>query len=469
MFTTIQSLVRQVAVVSLLGLFLLTPYCNADLRVTAYYPGYKQSLMPASEIDFSVITHLIHFSVIPNPDGTLNTSANGITAARVADAVTRAHAASRKVLICAGGAGSETDFRGATSTANLNSFVSNLVGFMSTNAYDGIDLDWEPLPSSDFEQYTNLLLALRSALNSFSSAKLLTVAAASYPPYPDTTSAEFVMYASIQNQLDQINLMTYDLSGPYEGWVTWFNSPIYDGGATFPGTSRKLPSIDAVVKEFLTNGVAASKLGIGTPFYGFVWKGGTGTSSEGVTLPRQSWITPPATTAVPFASIMSTYFQSNLYHWDSIAQAPYLSVTNSVSTNDEFIAYDDEHSTEAKISYARNHSLGAIMIWELSQDYESTAPAGLRHPLLQSVQAALATPGLISIQSSNTDVHLSFTSAPLGLYRVLFTTNWADGQWTTLTNNVTGTSNIVGTSVIIDSGILSLQLQRFYRIQTTPP
>ena len=49
---------------------------------------------------------------------------------------------------------------------------------------------------------------------------------------------------------------------------------------------------------------------------------------------------------------MSTYFQSNLYTWDSAAQAAYLSITSSNSANDKFISYDDEHAGEAKVSRA---------------------------------------------------------------------------------------------------------------------
>jgi chitinase len=455
------------AMVLCLSLVTSVPAC-ADLRVTAYYPGYKQSSMPPSEIDFSVVTHLIHFSVVPNSDGTLNTAANGITAARSSDVVSRAHNAGRRALICVGGADSQSGFQGACSSANLTGFVNNLVSFMSANAYDGLDVDWEPLPSSDFNQYTNLLIGLRSALDDLPQPKLLTVAAAPYPPFPDLTSAEYLMYAGIQSQLDQINLMTYDLSGPYEGWVTWFNSPIYDGGATFPSNGRRLPSIDVPVNSFISNGVAPVKLAIGTPFYGFVWSGATGTSSGGVTAPRQGWTTPPTTTAVTFSTIMAVYYQSNLYHWDSAAQSAYLSVTNAVSTNDQFISYDDEHSTEAKVSYARNHLLGGLMIWELSQDYDPTAPEGQRNPLTRSVKTALATPGLATLQPSNTDIQISFTTAPLGLYQVLFSTNLASPLWITLTNNVPGGSNGITTSIVLDTSALSTQPQRFYRIQTPP-
>lgn len=440
---------------------------RADLRVTAYYPGYKQASMPASEIDFSVVTHLIHFSVVPNPDGTLNSAANGITLTRSADLITRAHASGRKVLICVGGAGSETGFQGACSPTNLLSFTTRLVDFMSTNSYDGIDIDWEPLPSADFAQFTNLVISLRAALNAAVSPKLLTVAAAAYAPFPDFSNAQYLMYASMQDRLDQINLMTYDLAGPYAGWVTWFNSPIYDGGATFPNSARHLPSIDAPVNAFLSNGVAPAKLGVGTPFYGFVWRGGSGASTGGVSMPRQSWTTPPAATAVSFTTIKASYYQSNLYQWDSSAQAAYLSITNPASTNDEFVSYDDEHSTAAKVSYARNHALGGLMIWELSQDYNPGAPAGQRHPLLQTVRQALQTPGATQIQIVNHQVQLTFSTAPLGLYRVLTATNPA-APWTTITNSPSGSSNGVAPLSIADPGALSGDAQRFYRVQTPP-
>ena len=45
---------------------------RAELRVTAYYPGYRQSYLPPESIDFSAVTHTIHFSLMPNADGSLN-------------------------------------------------------------------------------------------------------------------------------------------------------------------------------------------------------------------------------------------------------------------------------------------------------------------------------------------------------------------------------------------------------------
>jgi chitinase len=445
----------------LLALFVFPFVARADLWSTGYYPGWEQASMPASNIDFTALTHIIHFSLVPNSDGTLNSSDNSITSANSADVVSRAHVAGKKVLICVGGAGSESGFQGATSTANLPTFINSLTNFMATRGYDGVDIDWEPLPVSDAQQYTNLVNGLWAALSLFPQHKLLTVAAGAYPPYGDPPTAEYIMFAALQNKLDQINIMTYDLSGPYGGWVTWFNSPIYDGGYRFPSTGGLVPSVDGAVSNFITNGLTPGKLGIGIAFYGYVWTGGSGTSTGGVTQPRQSWTNAPTISTPDYSTIMTSYYQSNLYHWDNSAQAAYLSITNSNPANDMFISYDDQRTCQSKVSYARNHGLGGVMIWELAQDHQSGQP----DPLLQALKQALAAPGLTTIQLTNQSINLSFTSLPLGSYRVQWTGDLTVSVWNTLI--VTNVSGSGGLLQVTDTNSFS-QPQRFYRVQTPP-
>jgi chitinase len=443
------------------GICVFSSVARAAFWTTGYYPGWEQAGMPASNIDFTTLTHIIHFSVGPNPNGTLDSSANSITTGNSADVVSRAHAAGKKVLICVGGSETESEFQGATSIANLSVFINNLTNFMATRGYDGVDIDWEPLPSADAQQYTNLVTGLRSALNGFPQHKLLTAAVGAYPPYGDSLTAEYVMFAALQSQFDQINIMTYDLSGPYDGWVTWFNSPIYDGGYRFPSNGNLLPSVDGAVKNFLTNGVAPAKLGIGIAFYGYLWTGGSGTSSVSITQPRQSWTNAPTATAIRYSTIMTDYYQSNLYHWDTNAQSAYLSITNANPTNNTFISYDDQRTCQAKVSYARNHGLGGVMIWELAQDHQS----GQSSPLVQALKQALATPGLTSIQFSNQNINLSFPSLPLGSYRVQWTSDMTLNAWNTLV--VTNISGPGGILQIADPNFSS-QSKRFYRVKTPP-
>ena len=414
--------------------------------------------MPATNIDFTALTHVIHFSLVPNSDGTLNSSDNGISSANSADIISHAHAAGVKVLICVGGAGTETLFQEATSN-HLAAFINNLTNFMASRGYDGIDIDWEPLPASDAYVYTNLVNGLRSALNGFLQHKWLTAAVGAYPPYGDPATAQYLMFASLQNQFDEINIMTYDLSGPYPGWVTWFNSPIFDGGYRFPSTSGLVPSIDGAVSSFLNSGVAPGKLGIGIPFYGYVWNGGTGTTTGGVTQPRQTWVNAPTVSTPDYKTIVTGYYQSNLYRWDTNAEAAYLTISNATPANDMFVSYEDARACQAKVSYARNHGLGGVMIWELAQDHQSGQP----DPLLQAVKQALLSPGAIAIQTTNQNILLTFTGMPLGSYRIEWTDSLTNSVWNTVAvTNVSGTSQPLQ---ILDPNPLG-QTQRFYRVQS---
>ena len=329
---------------------------------------------------------------------------------------------------------------------------------MATRGYDGIDIDWESLPLSDAGQITNLVNGLRSALDSFAQHKLLTAAVGAYPP--DPPNEEYTMFATLQNKFDQLNIMTYDLSGPYEGWVTWFNSPIFDGGFRFPSTGGLVPSVDGAVNNFLNNGVASGKLGIGIAFYGYVWTDGLGTSPTSITQPRQSWTNAPTVSTPDYTTIIANYYQPNLYHWDLSAQAAYLGITNANPINNEFISYDDQRTCQAKVSYVRNHSLGGVMIWELAQDHTPNLP----DPLLQAIKQAVATPGQTSLQTSGNDINLIFSSIALGSYQVEWSSDLS--VWNTLmTTNIPG---LGGPLQITDAGAVTNQSMRFYRIQTPP-
>ena len=369
----------------------------ADVWCTGYYPGHEQSVMPASAVDFTVLTHVIHFALVPNLDGTLNYSANEITSTNAVDLVARAHAAGRKVLICVGGADSASAFRGAASSLHLTEFIDNITNFMASEGYDGVDLDWEPLVASDTQSFTNLVIGLRSALDAFPKHKLLTAAVGAYPPYGDPPILQYALFAGLQDKFDQINIMTYDLSGPYTGWVTWFNSPIYDGGFHFPSSGGLVPSVNGSVTNFLHSGMKPGKLGIGIAFYGYVWTGGKGTPTGGVTRPRQSWTNAPSVSQPPFNTIMADYYKPNLYKWDNNAQAAYLSISNSNPAQDMFISYDDQRTCQAKVSYARNLGLGGVMIWEIAQDHQT----GKADALLRSIKLALTAPGTASVQLIN--------------------------------------------------------------------
>lgn len=427
----------------------LSAPAHADLWCDGYFPGWEEGGMAASNIDFSVVTHVIHFSIIPNSDGTLNTNGNGITPAYTADVVARTHAAKRQALICVGGAG--TSFQGAAGTTYVSAFVKNLTNFMALGGYDGIDVDWEPLNDSDKTSFTNFVTRLRAALDAFPGHKLMTIA------MPGNATPSIV--ATVQSKFDQINLMTYDMSGPWDGWVTWYNAPIYNKGLTFPSVPGEyVPSIEATVTNFLGGGVVTNKLGIGIPFYGYIWQGGAGTPTGGVTQPDQGWTTAPSMNDHSYNDLMSSNFTAAEYHYDPGAQAAYFSVTNTSSSKDMFISFEDARAVAAKVSYARNRGLGGFIIWELSQDHQPKKP----DPLLQAVKQTMSTPGNLALQRVGTNLSLNFTGAPLASYQVQWSSNLA--AWNPLVATNPGLTWTGG--VIQATDTLAARPGRLYRVKT---
>lgn len=424
-----------------------------DLWSTGYHPGWTQGQMPASAIDYSALSHVIHFAVIPRVDGTLDTETLSLTPSHIADSVSRGHAAGVKVLVCVGGAGTSAGFRGATQPAKLAGFINRLVTFVTSKGYDGLDVDWEPLDESDTPAYQNLVRGLRSTLNQRKPGSLLTAAAAEQP----------ALFSSVQGEFDQINVMTYDMAGPWPGWVTWFNAALFDGGFRFPSTGGLITSADGLINRFISAGVQPAKLGLGIPFYGIVWKGGTGLPAGGATLPRQEWTSAPEVTALAFREIMANHYTAERYRWDPNAYAPYLTVNNPGSSEDLFVAFDDERSCRAKVSYARNRGLGGVMIWELSQDYQASSPLAQRHPLLAAMKESLEAPRFSSIEQVGQSVRLSFQTMPLARYAVQWSTGTLGGSWSNLVVRIGD-----GEPMIVNDSLAGKGPARYYRIKTPP-
>ena len=339
------------------------------LWVTAYYAVWVQQAGAPSpaQIDYSAFSHLIHFAVVPASDGTIDTSKDNITPEDSAAVIAPAHKAGRKVLLSVGGWLSAAAFRSAYSDAHRAVFVANLVHLVTSRGYDGLDIDMEPLEASDAPGYETFIRDLKTQMTTANSKLLLTAATAAQPE----------MFARLSPQFDQINLMTYDLAGPWTGFKTWHNSALYGDGQTPMNPGQPFPSASGMVERFIAAGVPRRKLGIGAAFYGTVWTGADapGQPISGVTMQ----------TGVTYATILDTYYQPGRAHWDSSAQAPYLSIDGPTK---QFVSYDNEALCRKKVEYARAQGLGGVMVWELGSGYCPTLPVGKREPLLSAVKRA---------------------------------------------------------------------------------
>jgi chitinase len=350
--------------------------------VAAYYPVWEQSGgMPADQIDYSAITELIHFAIVPRANGTIEDTIHGplkaITPAQSREVVTDAHKHGVKVLVCLGGAGTGPVISPVITDAMRRVFIKNLIRFVSTRGYDGIDVDMEPIVPADENNFIAFIRELRAQMKATNPRWLLTIPASGEP------GDQPRLCALLKNDFDQINIQTYDLSGKWDGFKTWYNGSLYGDGQTLMTDTRPYPSVNEKVDLYLAAGVPKAKLGIGIAFYGYAWSG-----ADGPTQPIQG----VSLDTLGYNTIMDQYYRPNLYHWDKNAQAPYLSIGNAEAGNKKFISYDDARLAREKVLYARTQGLGGVIIWEIGDGYRKSQPVGHQNALLQVIKQAARGP-----------------------------------------------------------------------------
>ncbi|MFP2907859.1 glycosyl hydrolase family 18 protein [Pyxidicoccus sp. 3LFB2] len=339
--------------------------------VSGYYTGWNADLYPPEKVDFSAMTHIIVGRATPRTDGTLSTAfdnSNGPAMARTL--ATRAHAAGRKAIIMVGGAGEHANWVGAASNANRAKFVQNLLSAMDSLGYDGLDIDWEPVEAADKPNLLALVKELRAArpgmLLTFPIGWINTNRVSDVDPW----------FAQLAPYLDQINIMSYEMIGPWDGWQSWYTSALYGHAGNRP------TSVSASLNGWVAAGIPKAKLGMGIPFYGMAWRNISG--------PYQNFTNwsdfVGSDNAFTYKKIQQLS-ASGTYRWDAAAGASYVTFSSPVEDGTvRWISYDSPQAIAVKGAYTRDNGFGGTIIWTINQG--CTDPATGANPLLDAVKGA---------------------------------------------------------------------------------
>jgi chitinase len=359
--------------------------------IDGYYVGYQYSgidntaAMPVSEIPFGDLTHLMIGRVIPNADGSVDDTTFDIDAvngpAFAHAAVNAAHAAGRKAILMIGGAGEIDGWRGAASDANWSNFATTLSNTANTYGADGLDIDWEPITdnnasnaqiTSDHTELARLVTALRARRPDL----LLTMPVGGYNPNDAPNVSEQSLFTTVTPQLDQINLMSYDMIFAGFGWDSWFTSPLVSDDAGAP------LSVSSSIDYYKGLGIPAAKLGVGTGFFGACYRHVTG--------PRQLTnggdIFSDADSHMSYKYIASTYVPNMTRTYDAVAKAPWLANGGAAVGPDSctYVTYEDAASIADKAAWVRTNGLGGTIIWTIGEGHLSSG----NDPLLEATRIA---------------------------------------------------------------------------------
>jgi chitinase len=280
------------------------------------------------------------------------------------------------VLVSVGGwtwSGNFSDM--ALTRKSRNLFIESAVKFVQKYNLDGLDIDWEypgmagnniRFRPDDKRNYTLLLKELRKRFDR-EEKHLGRHLVASIATGASTDFLEHTEMAKVQRYVDTINLMSYDYYVPAWDKTTGHHSPLF----TNPADPKKI-SADRIVHEYESEGVSASKIVLGVPFYGKSWANVPNINHGLFQIGTEA----PAT-YLPYNGLASLQNNGYIRYWDASASAPFL-YNKDVQI---FISYEDPESLADKCKYVLDHKLAGIMFWEYSSD-----PAGI---LLQSIDSGL--------------------------------------------------------------------------------
>ena len=276
---------------------------------------------------------MVAFSAGVGTDGTVSNT-HALPGAAL---VSAAHAHGLKVHLCAtlfdsSGGNEIATFLG--SAAAQSKAVSQLLAIATSSGLDGLNLDFEFVPSGSRAQFTAFVQKLHAALRFALPAAEVTLA---MPASTGYTGYDAKGLAAVSERL---LLMEYDYH-----WRTALTS----------GANAPLPSVESAVGGFLAV-APASAIAMGVPYYGYDWP--TATASPG-----SANSTGGAT--VLFADVFgkfSTYGRP----WDSASQTPWYQYSLSGQEHQGWV--DDGQSLALKYQFVNATNLAGIMIWALGYD-----------------------------------------------------------------------------------------------------
>ncbi|MEV4557354.1 glycoside hydrolase family 18 protein [Kitasatospora sp. NPDC049285] len=231
--------------------------------------------------------------------------------------------------------------------------------------FDGIDIDWEypggggdagnVVRPEDGRNYTLLMQEFRRQLDELSGRRgphyLLTAAVPA-----GQAKADQLEVRKVAKSVDWLNLMTYDLHGPWESLgPTDHQANLFSDPADVATTNGGL-SADKTVQYYLDRGLPAKKAVLGVPFYGYGWTGVPAGAKRGLYQPATGLARGGN---LPYNQIKDlpgtvSYDRAHGATWKY--------------DGTEFWSYDTPQLLTRKAQYVQDEGLGGVMAWSLDND-----------------------------------------------------------------------------------------------------
>jgi spore germination protein YaaH len=229
--------------------------------------GYSRLDYGLQYLDYDAISTIAFFSLPADRNGHLTKrTSTGATApqwrawtsSKMTTIIGRAHANLTKVVpsiqrFAWTSAGAQDTIALLSRATARQTLANEIAGAVVARGVDGVNLDFEPIPSSQRANYVTFVRQVRQALNARRPGYQLTFAATGYIANYDIRSL------TAPGAADAVYIMGYQYRG---SWST-------RAGSTAPLTGTNYDVTDTV-NAYLAR-TSASKIILGVPYYGYGW------------------------------------------------------------------------------------------------------------------------------------------------------------------------------------------------------
>lgn len=339
--------------------------CRVQGVVYGWHPYWQGTAY--TDYDFSLLSDVCYFSYEVDPATGSYTS---IHSWKTTGLVEKAKASGCRVHLCVTlFSGHATFFSNTVSRARL---IDSLVALVKLRDADGVNIDFEGVPSSEKERFISFIGELGDRFHSDVPGSQVSIAI----PAVDWSNVYDV--AAMSTSVDLFIIMGYDYH--------WRSST--NAGPVSPKNSGSIWSpydVTRSINRYLERGVKASKLCLGLPYYGYEW--GTTDSSIGAS-------TTGSGSAVTYAQAVA---KASAYgrKWEAESSTPYIVYRSDTAWKECW--YDDDESLGAKYDLVRMKGLAGVGIWALGYD------AG-RGELWEALRAHLSDCAAASCEGTFTDM-----------------------------------------------------------------
>jgi spore germination protein YaaH len=313
---------------------------NQSLNKTVF--GYHPYWMDSSwlDYDFSLLSTIAYFGAEANATGGIDDWHSWPPS----NLITTAHNAGVEVVLTVTLFNSNAISSLLSNSTYIQNLITTLTNSVSSAGADGVNIDFEGLPSSQKENMVQFITDLKTAFDNAIPGSQITLAT----PAVDWSGAWD--YDQLAINSDGLMIMAYDYH--------WSNGPTT--GPVSPLTGWGTYNVTWTVNDYITwSGGLNDKLILGCPYYGYDWPAESSSAGANTT---GSATSKTYSVAEPLAQ---TYGKLR----DNDSQSPWYRYQSSGWHQ---CWYDDSLSLSLKYDLVNQHDLQGIGIWALGYDGDNT-------------------------------------------------------------------------------------------------